>query len=208
MLQLNSANNLQDPNTSNVQRLASSSAGEPSGIGTKDITSDESFVPQTTIPVQSGTAYNSEVAADCENIGKRKVTSQLPQDPENMSDELQGSSKKQKRLAAFDVEIETSEYIKVKDLNSNANSTHEDASSNTENELQLITKNSGCASANELEGNVAKETEGVMEVLELKQSFDSKEGQIVGRSNSEWKQMEKELYIKGLEIFGRNRYTY
>lgn len=217
MLQLTSVKNLQDPNTDNVLRLASSSAGEPGGDGSKDITSDESCVPQTTIGVKLDTIYNFEVAADAlnedesviyhESIGKRKVMKHSdapPQDLEKISDEAQGSSKKLKRLAALDVETGVSEHVKVKDLNFNVNSIHEDVSSHSENELQIITKNSGRASADEPVNNVAKEPEGIMEVLELKQSFDSK-GQVELSSNSEWKQMEKELYMKGLEIFGRNR---
>ncbi|XP_024019355.1 histone-lysine N-methyltransferase EZA1 isoform X2 [Morus notabilis] len=215
-LALTSVKNLQDPNTDNVLRLASSSAGEPGGDGSKDITSDESCVPQTTIGVKLDTIYNFEVAADAlnedesviyhESIGKRKVMKHSdapPQDLEKISNEAQGSSKKLKRLAALDVETGVSEHVKVKDLNFNVNTIHEDVSSHSENELQIITKNSGRASADEPVDNVAKEPEGIMEVLELKQSFDSK-GQVELSSNSEWKQMEKELYMKGLEIFGRN----
>ena len=143
-----------------------------------------------------------------ESMGKRKVmklTDMVPQDLAKVPDDEQGSSKKQKRLEVFDIETGTTEDIQVEDLEFSAKSRHPDVT-HSENELQIVYKNSGSASGDEPEDNFRNEPQGVTEVLELKQPFDWKEGEVVGMSsNSEWKQMEKELYMKGLEIFGRNR---
>jgi len=47
----------------------------------------------------------------------------------------------------------------------------------------------------------------VMDETELKHLSDSMEGQIEGKSSvSNWKLLEKDLCLKGIEMFGRNRY--
>ncbi|KAM1169700.1 hypothetical protein ACFX19_031979 [Malus domestica] len=49
------------------------------------------------------------------------------------------------------------------------------------------------------------EPRDVAEVPELRQTSNSTRGQVEGMcSNSEWKPVEKDLYMKGLQIFGRN----
>ncbi|PON61716.1 Histone-lysine N-methyltransferase, EZ [Parasponia andersonii] len=206
------------PKSNNAPGLASSIAIEPIGDGTTDVTSDERFVSQNTVPDNSDAICSSEVATGAanadvpvmtichESMGKRKImnlTDTLPQDLAKASDDDQVSSKKQRRLDVFDVETGTTEDIPVQDRQFSSKSRHPDET-HSKTELQRITKDSENASGNEAEENVGNE-QGVIEVLELTQSFNSKEGQVVGMSrNSGWKQMEKELYVKGLEIFGRN----
>lgn len=222
MLQLNIVKNLPGgPKSNNVPGLASSIAGESSANVTMDITNNERSVPEKTPPANSDVICSSEVAAGAlnvdisamticnESMGKRKVTNHTDtvlEDLANVSSDVQGSSKKQKRIEAFNVETGTTEDILVQDHEFSDKSRHPDVGLHGKNELQIINKSSENLSSPESEDSVKTESEGVVEVLELKQSFDSKEGQLSGiSSNSDWKQMEKELYIKGLEIFGRNR---
>jgi hypothetical protein len=53
------------------------------------------------------------------------------------------------------------------------------------------------------------EEQHVMDETELNQMSNSMEGQIEEDSSvSDWKPLEIELYLKGIEMFGRNRYGF
>ena len=206
------------PNTNDVPRLALSDAGEPGGNCITDISADELCVPQTTTLVELDTTSNPEVPAggdlnagasvmsiSDQKTGKRKVVDDLdtpPQEIANISDDAQSSSKKQKRLAALDIETGTTKDIPFQEGSSGDKSIGPDNDLHSKNEDEPNAKTSG----DETEDSVGNELIGVTEVHKLKQLRHSKEIQVSGvSSNTEWKQMEKELYIKGLEIFGRNR---
>ncbi|XP_015891733.2 histone-lysine N-methyltransferase EZA1 isoform X3 [Ziziphus jujuba] len=144
---------------------------------------------------------------DHENLAKRKAMKQTDTEPHDLvmvSDDFNASCKKQKRLAALDAESGSTNEIQVQDCNFSAKSSHLDVGLHKKIELQIPTNNSGSASYDESGDIVRDEQEDDMEVLELKQ-FSESTGQIERvSSSSEWKLMEKELYMKGLEIFGRN----
>ncbi|XP_031250375.1 histone-lysine N-methyltransferase EZA1 [Pistacia vera] len=132
-----------------------------------------------------------------------------------VSDDLQNSSsKKQKKLLPLDVITASSDAIASMDVDSGC---HIGASS--EGDLQMITKDSQsesieCGSEkfassssalhDKIELNIRGEAKDVKNEPELKQAsskVDVSEGVF---SSSEWKPIEKELYLKGVEIFGRN----
>lgn len=230
-MQLKTGKNLlEGPNADSVHKMktrsserestpASPNAEEHTAHGTTDISNIEACIPQKTLPVASETISSSKAAVgdlnvdipamkiDHENLAKRKAmkhTETEPHDLAMVSDDFNASCKKQKRLAALDVEIGSNDEIHIQECNSSAKGSHLDVGLNKENELQIPT-NTGSTSYDELGDIVRNEQEDNMEILELKQ-FSKSIGQIErASSSSEWKLMEKELYLKGLEIFGRNR---
>lgn len=159
-----------------------------------------------------------------ENKGKRKVVKhadKVENDETKVPDDFPGSSKKQKRLDALDLVTENSEPILVQDHISSSKTRKSDVDLPNENELQLTEKSLlnestgrtskelvcyGGAFCDEYTDNNRNEPQNVTEVSELRQPSNSTRGQVKGVcSSSEWKPVEKELYMKGLEIFGRNR---
>ena len=159
-----------------------------------------------------------------ESLGKRKVskcTNTVLGDSTLVSDDIQGSSsKKQKKLSALDVVIVTSEGQPVLDNISNDKNKYLEIGIPNKKELQMTTN---CAlnesaehmpnkvicpshvSSDETEDNTGDEVDAVKETPGLKQS--SKSSGVEGiLSSCEWKPFEKELYLKGIEIYGRNRY--
>lgn len=215
------------PNADSLNRVTTTSserestpappnADDPGPHGITDIGVSEVCVTRKITPVSSETICVSEAAAEAlnvdisvmktyrENIAKRKavkLTDSIPHDLAMVSDDFKASCKKQKRLVALDVENETSDQ----DCNSSGKSRQMDVDLHRKVE-QMPTKNSGSASYDEGDDMVRVGQEGSMEVLELKHFSNSRGEQIEGVSrSSEWKPMEKELYMKGLEIFGRNR---
>lgn len=233
LLQLRTVKDLSEGlNADSVNRMKITSSGrestpappnaeEPRPHGFTNIADSEVCVPRKTIPVASKTICGSEVAAGAlnvdisviethhENVAKRKAakhTDTMLHDLALVSDDFNGSCKKQKRIAALDVETETSEDIHIQDCNTSEKSRLLDVGLHRKVELLMPAKDYGSASYDEAEDKVRDGQEGDMEVLELKHFSDSIGGQIEGVSRSSgWKPMEKELYVKGLEIFGRNR---
>ncbi|XP_062083642.1 histone-lysine N-methyltransferase EZA1 isoform X2 [Humulus lupulus] len=200
------------PKSNNVLRLPSSIAGEPSATANiiTNIASDDRSVSQEIVPTNSNAICISESAealnvdipttiAIChESMGKRKTVKETDAGLElvRVSDDLEASNKKQKRLNVFNAKSGTTEDIPVQGCELSTKTRHLDVVLHSKSEHQMIEKNSG---------NLSIDEPGVVEALELKRPFDSKEGKILGISSStEWKQMEKDLYMKGLEIFGRN----
>ncbi|KAL6271887.1 hypothetical protein ACE6H2_028798 [Prunus campanulata] len=158
-----------------------------------------------------------------ENAGKRKVVKhkdKVTNDVTIVPDDFQGSSKKQKRLDALDLVTATSEPITVQDHISVSKTRNADVGLPNETELQMTKKGLlnesaghtskelvcyGSASCDEYTDNDRDVKQDVTEVPELRQPSNSTRGQVKGVcSGSEWKSVEKELYMKGLEIFGRN----
>ncbi|XP_024968148.1 histone-lysine N-methyltransferase EZA1-like isoform X1 [Cynara cardunculus var. scolymus] len=139
--------------------------------------------------------------------GKRKVSKQtttMLEEPKHVTDDQQESSlKKQKRLSIPDTVSMTIEDAQV----SNDKVMVVDVTTPNQDELQMIptdeaisfgvpNSTSRCVSADVIEDSSTG-------VHLLKQASNQKQ---IGGSpiNSEWKPLEKELYMKGLEIFGRN----
>ncbi|BFG43431.1 hypothetical protein CerSpe_297050 [Prunus speciosa] len=158
-----------------------------------------------------------------ENAGKRKVVKhkdKVTNDVTMVPDDFQGSSKKQKRLDALDLVTATSEPITVQDHISVSKTRNADVGLPNETELQMTKKGLlnesaghtskelvcyGSASCDEYTDNDRYVKQDVTEVPELREPSNSTREQVKGVcSGSEWKSVEKELYMKGLEIFGRN----
>lgn len=210
-LQVNMVKNLpQVPNTNNVPKSASSRAVESGAKNIADgVSAEEKSAPQTIIPAKLESTNNPVVPAEAldmdvpfiriadESTGKRKILHDLdaipPKDQAQISGDAHVSSKKQKRLV--DLDIETGAKILEADVD-----LHGIGGQCT------IAKNTVASSGSGREENVGKEPEVVLEVCESKLSLDSKKRRdSVVSKIFEWKQMEKELYMKGLEIFGKNR---
>ncbi|CAL8179105.1 unnamed protein product [Prunus armeniaca] len=158
-----------------------------------------------------------------ENSGKRKVVKhkdKVTNDVTIVPDDFQGFSKKQKRLDALDLVTATSEPITVQDHISISKARDADVGLPNEIELQMTKKGLlnesaghtskelvcyGSASYDEYRDNDRDVKQDVTEVPELRQPSNSTQAQVkTVCSSSEWKPVEKELYMKGLEIFGRN----
>ena len=201
----------------------SSNVEKSSGNDNMDILSDERGIAAKTVAVASETVSSSEVAAGGlnsdvghhESLGKRKVskcTNTVLGDSTLDSDDIQGtSSKKQKKLSALDVVTATSEGKSISDDISNDKNKYLEIGVPDKNELQT---NTNCAlnesaghmqNINEIEDDTGDEVDAIKEMPELKHS--NKPSGVEGTSSScEWKPFEKELYLKGIEIYGRNRY--
>ncbi|XVE73442.1 hypothetical protein DITRI_Ditri11bG0118100 [Diplodiscus trichospermus] len=156
----------------------------------------------------------SPMPIDGESSGKRKASQErnrLLDDSEPCSEGSEDSaSKKQKTVLALDVATKSSEAIPSQDRSPNTENTksrQHDVGTLNENETQITAKNTqnesceqgsgtiSCpagASGDKTEDNISNGAKDVVEVPELK------------CSSSEWKPIERELYLKGVEIFGRN----
>uniref|UniRef100_A0A5B7BG87 [histone H3]-lysine(27) N-trimethyltransferase n=1 Tax=Davidia involucrata TaxID=16924 RepID=A0A5B7BG87_DAVIN len=147
-----------------------------------------------------------EPVTHSESTGKRKVpnrTITVPEDSTLVSDDVQGSStKKQKNLSALDAVTVANEGDLALDCSSNAKSRELESGASDKNEF--------CMTTNEHEiGDTSRnETKGISHIAEVpvvKQSSNSMGGQVKEvLRRCEWKSLEKELYLKGIEIFGRN----
>ncbi|KAI3773206.1 hypothetical protein L6452_04410 [Arctium lappa] len=140
--------------------------------------------------------------------GKRKISKQtttMLEEPKHVTDDQQESSlKKQKRLSIPDTVSMTMEDAQV----SNEKIMEVDVTTPNQEELQMkrndeaispgVPNSSRCVSTDVIEDS----STGV----NLLKQASNPVGKQIGSSpiNSEWKPLEKELYMKGLEIFGRN----
>lgn len=126
------------------------------------------------------------------NTGKRKVSQQTTttsEEPKHVSDDQQESSlKKQKRLTIPDTVSVTIEDTQVSNDNVNNRAINVD-----QDELQMASNDEATSSAVPFSSSLS-----VSENVRTKVKGPPE--------NAEWKPLEKELYMKGLEIFGRNRY--
>ena len=201
----------------------SCNAGEPGAHDSRNIIQDESCISGKVIPVASEAVCSSEAAAlisdtsvtaiDNQSMGKRKVmkhTDIVLHNSTLLSDDFQGSSKKQKKLSALDVEIISSEVTPALDRTSSGNSESQttpkyslkEPSEHTSREIVC----SVSASCDRSEENIRDEPKDTSEVPELKHSSNPIVRRAEELCGSEWKPIEKELYSKGIEMFGRNRY--
>lgn len=124
-----------------------------------------------------------------DNTGKRKVSNQTTtvlEESKDVTNEQQESSlKKQKRLLSIpDAVSMTIEDTRVCDEKSMEMDVTEDETTRKDEATS-----SGCVSADVMK--------------DMSRGGVDLSNPVV---NCEWKPLEKELYVKGLEIFGRNRY--
>ncbi|XP_022770813.1 histone-lysine N-methyltransferase EZA1-like isoform X2 [Durio zibethinus] len=208
-------------------QAASSDAKEPKTNVAADLMQYERGISEEARPVTSegicssegaGEAQNLEISSmpidNCESSGKRKASQERNRqldDSEHCSDGSQDSgSKKQKTVLALGVAIKSSEAIPSQDQSSRAKSNksrNHHVGTLNENEAQITAKNTqnesseqgletfacpASASGDKTEDNISEGAKDVTAVPELKWS------------SSEWKPIERELYLKGVEIFGKN----
>ncbi|KAL6184870.1 hypothetical protein ACLB2K_046269 [Fragaria x ananassa] len=217
-------NTLPRTNVTNSQRESAPTSS------VTEIIRDENYIPGKDEAVTSERIHRSDVFTGAlgldtdmmmthnENTGKRKVveyTDKEAHDQTILPDDLEGSSKRQKRLDVLHLVTGTSTPITVHDHSTSSEHGTSDAGLPNKNELELANKKStghtskelvcfGSSSCDESMDDVKDEPKDVIEVL--KQPSKSTEVQVEKKcgSSSEWKAVEKELYMKGLEIFGRN----
>lgn len=159
-----------------------------------------------------------------ESLGKRKVSkcmNTMLEDSTLISDDNLGSStKKQKKLSALDAVIVASDGKPVVDNIPNDTNKYLETGSSRKNELQITADCAlnesaedmpntatcpGHVSSDKAQDNSRNEVDAVNETHGMKQLSKSSEIEAI-LSNCEWKPFEKELYLKGIEIYGRNRY--
>ncbi|RQP00080.1 hypothetical protein POPTR_014G120100v4 [Populus trichocarpa] len=191
---------------------AASDAEEPSSV---DLMIDERHISEKEINVISEAVGNLEPASGALNLDisamvihnqeymrKRKVsqcTDIASDDSSKFPEDTQDFSKKQKRLLHLDV---AAEDISSPDCGSTAKKATDQI------EFQMTTKKTTNVSfeiaSSGTEENIGDGSKDVFEVPEPKRS-SSVERQVEGvLKKSEWKPIEKELYLKGVEIFGKN----
>lgn len=198
-------------------------AEKPSAHG--DLMFDKRSNSEQLLPVSSEAVHSSEDAigalntdtSSTQSLGKRKALGQTNielNDSVQVIDDLEDSSnKKQKKLLPLDKITVSSDGMPSPDAKSRHN-----ISATNDNELEMTTKDSASepmsekffssdgVSSDNIVHNVTDEAKDVKKEPETKQSFSK--GELTGGilSSSDWKPIEKELYLKGVEIFGRNRY--
>ncbi|KAK6239489.1 hypothetical protein QUC31_004958 [Theobroma cacao] len=201
-------------------QAASSDAKEPITDVGADLMQDERGISEEVKSVALECICDSEGAAEAQNLeissipidnheisGKRKASQEgnAPLDDSiYCSDSV---SKKQKTVLAVYVATKSSEAIPSPDDTSSSKSSNHHVVALNEKEAQTTAKNTqnesgeyaletfacpATVSSDETVDNLRDGAKDVTEVPELKWS------------SSEWKPIERELYLKGVEIFGRN----
>ncbi|KAF7804926.1 histone-lysine N-methyltransferase EZA1-like isoform X1 [Senna tora] len=179
--------------------LAPSGAEEPGNQKTPPF--------RTEVASSGGLNLNVPVA---ENLGKRKITNQSDTATCDLTvppDDSQSSCKKQKKISDTDVVTLISDYnrdvnVGVCDENKCiiASASLNDSVEHTSNKFRF--SGSTCHGEHE---NVGHGPKGATKETEIKQSSNSVVEHVEGmQSVSEWKPLEKELYLKGVEMFGKN----
>uniref|UniRef100_A0A2N9IR30 SET domain-containing protein n=1 Tax=Fagus sylvatica TaxID=28930 RepID=A0A2N9IR30_FAGSY len=210
--------------TTSEERVGTPVSSNAEELGARDSTNiiqDERSISEKIMPVSAEAVCSSEVAAlisdtsvtaiDNQSMGKRKVmkhTDTALHDSTLVSDDFQGSSKKQKKLSALDVVIVTSEVTPALDHTSSDKSESQTTPNNSLKEPGEHTLNefvtSGSASFDRSEEIVRDEPKDTRKVPQLEHSSYSVGRSADGLGSAEWKPIEKELYLKGVEMFGRN----
>uniref|UniRef100_A0A6N2MAB0 Myb-like domain-containing protein n=1 Tax=Salix viminalis TaxID=40686 RepID=A0A6N2MAB0_SALVM len=139
-----------------------------------------------------------------EYIRKRKAPQHkdlAPDDSSQVPDDMQDCRKKQKRLLHLDVVNEAAEGVFPNQI-----STAKKASDKIEPQMPIKkTTNDSfetfCSGTEENVGHGAKDVFGVPRPKQSSSVNRAVEGVL---RKSEWKPIEKELYLKGVEIFGKN----
>lgn len=203
---------------------ASCDAKEPGSQDNANIIQDEGCIFGKSTPVISEAVCGSEVAAsisdmnitamDNKRMGKRKFMKNadtVQHDSTLVSDDFQGSLKKQKMLLSPDVVTITSEATTpAQNHTSSDNGESQTTPKGSPKEPAEDTLNkfvgSFSASGDRSEDNSIDEIKDTRKVPERNQSSNSVGRCAEGLGSSEWKPFEKEFYLKGIEMFGRNRY--
>ncbi|KAG2697666.1 hypothetical protein I3760_07G116500 [Carya illinoinensis] len=180
----------------------------------ENIIQDEGCISGKITHVTSEAICSSEVTAvisvaslttvDDQRMGKRKVmelTDLTRPDSILVSDDFQDSGKKQKKLSALDIGIVSSEAKPTPDHTSTPKYSPTEPAEHTLNEFVSCVS----ASCDRFEDNVREEIKDSREVPELNHLSNSIGRSAERLSSSEWKPIEIELYLKGIEMFGRNR---
>ncbi|KAM7495796.1 hypothetical protein LguiA_020210 [Lonicera macranthoides] len=159
--------------------------------------------------------------AGYESTGKRKVSNQTNADLGDstlVSDDVQGSSSKKQKKSSADESIPLATEDQY-DLSSSKSGglnvgapNNRDLHMTANNAIIISTQHASdqfssplIVSEDKNEENITGETHGINKVPILKQTSSSMAGQVKRvLSSCEWKPLEKELYSKGIEIFGRN----
>lgn len=147
-------------------------------------------------------------------IGKHKVPKRAIEVLENItvvSDDNQVSCKKQKMLSTHNAVTLACDGNPTADSGSSEEGRDIEIGVPNNKELLMATiaeDKPSCSLRQESEDHARYEAKGIChiaEVPDLKEASNSTKGQVKGvLINSEWKPLEKELYLKGIEIFGRN----
>lgn len=170
--------------------------------------------------ISMGTATNPGSGAKQKAV-EHQIKDSVSNDPELISNKFQ-DCKKQKMLPAMDVanaSIDSSpELSKITSIKSSQEDIHrlqknefqKDAITLGEANEQTKEKTSpsNIASCNNFPDTARSDTVEATALSTSKLSTETVSEPVEGtRGNSEWKLMEKELYMKGIEIFGRNRWV-
>ena len=202
--------------TEEKKTAAASDAEGPSGV---DFMIDEESITEKEMSVISEAFCNLEPASGALNLDmsamvihnqeymrKRKAPQHTDIAPDGSSqapDDMQDFSKKKKRLLHLDVVNEAAEGVFP-----DHGSTAKKASDKIELKMTIKkTTNDSfetvCSGTEENVGHGAKDVFGVPRPKQSPSVDRAAEGVL---RKSEWKPIEKELYLKGVEIFGKNRY--
>ncbi|KAG5514145.1 hypothetical protein RHGRI_035521 [Rhododendron griersonianum] len=147
-------------------------------------------------------------------MGMHKVPKHAIEVPENLtlvSYDDQGSCKKQKLLSTHNEVTLACDVIPTVDSGSSEEGGDIQIGVPDNNEplkATIAEDKSSCSLGQESEDCARHEAKGICHIAEapvFKEASNSTKGQVQGvLSNSEWQPLEKELYLKGIEIFGRN----
>ncbi|XP_058199025.1 histone-lysine N-methyltransferase EZA1 isoform X3 [Rhododendron vialii] len=146
-------------------------------------------------------------------MGMHKVPKHAIEVPENLtlvSYDDQGSCKKQKLLSTHNEVTLACDGIPTVDSGSSEEGGDIQIGVPDNNELlkATIAEDKSSCSLGQSEDCARHEAKGICHNAEapiFKEASNSTKGQVQGvLSNSEWQPLEKELYLKGIEIFGRN----
>ncbi|KAI9099138.1 hypothetical protein K1719_024905 [Acacia pycnantha] len=166
-----------------VLTFAPSGAAEPENQSSATTLVEERCNSMSTTPFPTEVAgcgnlnLNVPVA---ESLGKRKTIDQSDDDLTLLTDDSQSSCKKQKKITDTDVVTAINENTSNKSILSESTSHDE-------------------------HGNVGDGTKDGMAEAEFNEPSNFMNEHVEGmQSLSEWKPLEKELYLKGIEMFGRN----
>ncbi|GJS87868.1 histone-lysine N-methyltransferase EZA1-like protein isoform X3 [Tanacetum coccineum] len=143
----------------------------------------------------SDDAHKIQISVD---PGKRKVSQQTTtksEEPKHVTDDQQQSSlKKQKRLAIRDTVSMTVEDTQVSNDNVKDKTINVDINPPDQDELQVASNDEATSSVVPFSSSPS-----------ISENVTNHRKKVKGPpENTEWKPLEKELYMKGLEIFGRN----
>lgn len=179
-----------------------------------DLMLDEKCNSKRVLPVTSEAVDSSEIAVGNENtdtptqsLGKRKALA-LNDSVKVFDDIEECLNKKQKKLLLLDVLTASSD-----DIPHPATKGGHRVGAISDNDLQMTSKDATTkfvsakgVSHDNIEHDIMDGAKNVNKEPEMKQSFSKGELLEGVLCSSEWKPIEKELYLKGVEIFGRNRY--